>query len=191
VDVKVFTDASSYAFGAVIPDGSELSFPWVGAELGLHINLQELLAVVRVFEACPELSNCVVQLCVDNMCVVHWLAGMSAKSPQAQALLRQLVSLLQNRSCVLQPIWIPSAANPADRPSRQCIVEEPISLSYIGRGLLQDWLQVNLACWTTLNQPTPQAAAASFHLQCNTVPSCYRGVSPCYWREGEDDSCDE
>jgi hypothetical protein len=38
-------------------DGSELSFPWVGAQLGLHINLQELLAVVRVFEACLELSN--------------------------------------------------------------------------------------------------------------------------------------
>ena len=162
VDVQVFTDASSYACGAVLPDGSELSIPWVGAELGLHINLQELLAVVKVFEATPELHNCVVQLCVDNMCVLHWLAGMSAKCSMAQSLLRQLVSLLHARACILKPVWIPSAANPADRPSRQCPVETPIRVSTKGKELLQDWLQLNMKDWATLNQPTPQAAATAF-----------------------------
>jgi hypothetical protein len=172
VDVTVFTDASSYAYGAILPDGTELSIPWVGNELDLHINLQELLAVIRVLEASPALSNCVVQLCVDNMCVVHWLAGMSAKSPAAQALLRQLVPLLQERGCVLQPIWIPSEANPADRPSRQCHVETPISVSSRGKWLLQEWLQINMAGWSTLNQPTSQAAAAAFQLQGPPVFVC-------------------
>jgi hypothetical protein len=55
-DVQIFTDASSYACGAVLLDGSELSIPWVGSELQLHINLQELLAVMKVFEACPSCS---------------------------------------------------------------------------------------------------------------------------------------
>jgi hypothetical protein len=62
-----------------LPDGSKLSIPWVGSELSLHINLQELLAVIKVFEASPELRNCVVQLFIDNMCVLHWLAGMKAR----------------------------------------------------------------------------------------------------------------
>ena len=164
-EMKVFTDASSYACGAILPDGSALSIPWVGAELGLHINLQELLAVIKVFEASPELRNCVVQLCVDNMCVVHWLPGMSAKSAQAQALLRQLLTLLQERACVLLPTWIPSAANPADRPSRECTVQTPISVSARGSWLLQEWLNLNMDGWHTLNQPTYQAAAASFRSQ--------------------------
>jgi hypothetical protein len=108
-DVQIFTDASSYACGAVLLDGSELSIPWVGSELQLHINLQELLAVMKVFEACPRLKHCVVKLCVDNMCVLHWLSGMKARCAAAQSLLHQLVILLQARGCVLQPTWIPSS----------------------------------------------------------------------------------
>ena len=158
-DVRVFTDASSYACGAVLPDGSTLSIPWVGSELQLHINLQELLAVIKVFEASPELRNCVVQLCVDNTCVLHWIAGMKAKCPAAQRLLRLLVQLLQQRGCVLQPQWVPSGQNPADAPSRQCLVPAPISLSRRGKGLLQTWLNLSLTGWATLDQPTPQAAA--------------------------------
>ena len=162
VDVEVFTDASSYACGAVLPDGSSLSIPWVGAELKLHINVQELLAVLKLFEAAPELHHCVIKLCVDNMCVVHWLAGMKARSPLAQSLLRQLVGMLEERKCVLQPVWIPSEANPADKPSRECHVGTPISLSSRGRGMMQEWLQVDMTGWSTLNQATPQAAAQVF-----------------------------
>lgn len=157
--MQVFTDASSYACGAVLPDGTELSIPWVGAELGLHINLQELLAVVKVLEATPTMHHCVVQLCVDNMCVLHWLAGMTARCPAAQALLRQLVELLHERSCVLQPRWVPSHQNPADRPSRECHVATPISLSARGKWQLKQWLQIDVAGWSTLSQPTSQAAA--------------------------------
>jgi hypothetical protein len=53
-DVQVFTDASSYACGAILPDGSQLSIPWQGPKLAMHINLQELLAVVKVFAAAPK-----------------------------------------------------------------------------------------------------------------------------------------
>ena len=161
-DVQIFTDASSYACGAILPDGSQLSIPWSGPELQLHINLQELLAVIKVFQFCPELQHCVVKLCIDNMCVLHWLSGMKARCASAQSLLHQLVLLLQERSCVLQPVWIPSELNPADAPSRECLVQTPISVSRRGREMLQRWLNLSLAGWSVLDQPTRQAAAKVF-----------------------------
>lgn len=163
-EMRIYTDASSYAFGAILADGTAVSIPWEGAELNLHINLQELLAVVKVLSVC-EVQGCVIQLCVDNMCVVHWLAGMSAKCPAAQSLLRHLVSLLQAKQCVLQPVWIPSSANPADAPSRSCSISSPIELSAKGKSSIFKWLKVSERGWVTLNQPTPQAAAAAFKSQ--------------------------
>lgn len=171
-DVRVFTDASSYAYGAVLPDGSTISVPWVGAELDWHINLQELAAVVRVLEACPQLSNCVVQLCVDNQCVLHWLSSFSARPPAAQALLRDLVAVLQRRGCVLLPKWVPSDANPADVPSRECSVTAPISLAGSGRWRLGRWLGRDLSGWTLLNQPTSLAAASAFQVGAPPVLVC-------------------
>ena len=163
-DVRVYTDASSYAYGAVLPDGSQVSVPWVGEELNWHINLQELAAVVRVLRACPHLSHCVLQVCVDNQCVLHWLSSFAARPPQAQQLLRELVELLQERGCVLQPMWVPSHANPADLPSRECRVTAPIALSARGVGRLGAWLGIKVhQGWHQLNQPTQQAAAAVFH----------------------------
>jgi len=164
-ELRIYTDASSYAFGAILPDGTAVSIPWEGAELQLHINLQELLAVFKVLALCEELRGCVIQLCVDNMCVVHWLAGMTAKCPAAQSLLRRLVTLLHERQCVLQPVWIPSSANPADHPSRACPISSPIELSGKGRSSIFKWLEVSEGGWVTLNQPTPQAAAAAFQVQ--------------------------
>jgi hypothetical protein len=164
-EMRIYTDASSYAFGAILADGTAVSIPWEGDELKLHINLQELLAVVKVLSVCEEVHGCVIQLCVDNMCVVHWLAGMSAKCPAAQSLLRHLVSLLQAKQCVLQPVWIPSSANPADAPSRSCQISSPIELSAKGKSSIFKWLKVSERGWVTLNQPTPQAAATAFVYQ--------------------------
>jgi hypothetical protein len=163
-DVRVFTDASSYAYGAVLPDGSTLSVPWQGEELEWHINLQELAAVVRVFQASPQLANCCVQVCVDNQCVLHWLSSFSARPPAAQQLLRQLVCLLQQRGCVLLPVWVPSHANPADVPSRECRVTSPVSLSASASWRVSRWLGVDIREWAFLNQPTQAAAARVFRV---------------------------
>ena len=50
-------------------------------------------------------------------------------------------------------------------PGTAPTVQTPISVSARGRWLLQEWLNLNMDGWHTLNQPTYQAAAASFRSQ--------------------------
>jgi hypothetical protein len=76
---------------------------------------------------------------------------------QAQGLLRLLVQLLQQRGCVLQPVWIPSEQNPADAPSRECLVETPIRVSRRGKDLLRELAQSEpVLPGPPSDQPTPQ-----------------------------------
>ena len=172
VSSRFSTRVSLYAYGAVLPDGSTISVPWMDEELSWHINMQELAAVVRVMRACPELSNCVVQVHVDNRCVLHWLSSFTARPPAALLLLRELVTVLQARGCVLLPRWIPSHANPADLPSRECRVSSPISLSASASWRVGSWLGLDLRGWALLNQPTPAAAAAVFRRGAPPVMVC-------------------
>jgi hypothetical protein len=163
--MRVFTDSSSYAYGAVLPDGSMLSRAWVGAELNWHINIQELVAVHRVLSACPDVHNCVVEVCVDNKCVLHWLSSWRARNSVAQQWLRRLVQLCTDRGCVIQPLWVPSADNPADAPSRECSLATPLKPAIA----LNNWLEhMGISTrwrpplqgrqpWHLLNQPTPKA----------------------------------
>ncbi len=95
-----------------------ISFPW---RLDEHINALELRAVILAFRwilSHPSSASKRVMLIVDSAVVYYVLRkGRSSSSPLL-AVYRRLSSLLLASGLNVTPVWVPSAANPADAPSR-------------------------------------------------------------------------
>jgi hypothetical protein len=98
-----------------------ISFPW---RLDEHINALELRAVILAFRwilSHPSSACKRVMIIIDSAVVYYVLRkGRSSSSPLL-AVYRRLSSLLLASGLNVTPIWVPSAANPADAPSRLII----------------------------------------------------------------------
>lgn len=92
--------------------------PWQRQE---HINLLELRSVLtslRWHLSHPDSASERLFLLTDSSVVYFGLRKGRSSSPALLLLLRRCASLLLASGLDLLPIWIPSAVNPADRPSR-------------------------------------------------------------------------
>lgn len=107
-----------YATVASVPWRTIVSAPWCGAE---HINVLELraalLAVHWVLSHPSALSSRVFLLLDSTVAFFSLWKGRSS-SPALLMILRKISALLLAGGLSLLPGWVPSAANPADAPSR-------------------------------------------------------------------------
>lgn len=97
---------------------SIVSSPWSGVE---HINVLELRAALLAMHRCfssPSSHSSRVYLLVDSTVAFFTLWKGRSSSPQLLLVLRKINAMLLAGGIVLLPGWLPSAANPADAPSR-------------------------------------------------------------------------
>ena len=121
--VKVFTDASSFAWGGVIqiPDKSPISVRdyWPDSARLYPIVVKEVRALVLTLQACkPFISNSRLDVHTDNMAFMHSWQKQGGKNRQLNAALKDLSSTLLESNATVSFHFIPSSCNPADFPSR-------------------------------------------------------------------------
>jgi len=111
VSLHLFTDASNIGFGAVY--GSE----WFGLEwspflAGLHINVQELFAIVAsVYTWGEEWRNRQILFFTDNLVITHvWRTGTSS-NPTIMKLVRNLFLFSARRNINILMKHIPGHSN--------------------------------------------------------------------------------
>ena len=98
-----------------------ISFPWRNRE---HINALELRAVIlacRWILSHPASACKRVMIIIDSAVVYYVLRKGRSSSSHLLAVYRRLSSLMLASGLSVTPIWVPSAANPADAPSRLVI----------------------------------------------------------------------
>jgi len=119
-----FADAASLHHAANIPcpeflTGRTCAGFWDADTLPLHVTYKELHAFHRALRVWgPQLSQSRVLLFCDNQAVVSLLRHGSSRSAQLMAELRVVWKLLLDFGITLDPVYIRSANNPADAPSR-------------------------------------------------------------------------
>jgi hypothetical protein len=123
---RVFVDAStSYGIGIVIGkefDRFRLAADWrtAGGE-SRDIGFAEFAAVeLAVYFLISSFNISKRHLLVhsDNQGVVHAWAGRSSRNPSQNHVCARLLHLLSSHECFLTLVYMPSADNPADKPSR-------------------------------------------------------------------------
>ena len=113
------TDASNSGWGAVLDDSQVARGFWRPAQALLHITCRELLAVrLGVESFLSLLANSHVRLGEDNTAALAAILNISSKSDALMQQLRRLWWVLDSNNVSLQAAYVPSAANPADAPSR-------------------------------------------------------------------------
>lgn len=124
VTTEVFTDASDKGYGVVIPDteegGGQTYAAWWTISMRKHtIAERELVAAVLALAHLRRTEKGKTphyHLYTDNTNVVAWLTRRRGPNFFVNALLRDLFD--GSEPFQLSVTWIPSAANPADGPSR-------------------------------------------------------------------------
>ena len=111
--LKLFTDASGQGVGAVF-DSEWFSAPWPPSFKELHINFQELFAIVAaVFTWGHRWKDCQILFFTDNQAITHvWRSGTSSNQ-QIMKLVRHLFLFCakQNTNVLMQ--HIPGHSNAA------------------------------------------------------------------------------
>ena len=131
-DVMIATDASKVGFGMSIIMGNRIisyGERWRPAESRLHINVLELMAANRALHMFangietlggPESAGSRILWLADNTTaiavVLRRISRTFALHDEAEAML----DLAARMRWSIQPVWVASALNPADRPSREC-----------------------------------------------------------------------
>ena len=122
VSVRLFTDASGFAWGASIdlPGGPlELRDYWTSSLFGKDICAKEGLAVLFALQAIQERLYCRrVDVYVDNQGLMYAWNGLKARSEELVGVLRSLFLWTTDFRVSLRLHWIPTDENPADAPSR-------------------------------------------------------------------------
>lgn len=128
--IRLFTDASTQALGAVL--GNRLfSQSWNDSDRLLHINALELSAVTRsLLHFASTLANRSVTLFVDSRVVLGMLRRGTTRSPHLVGLLRECLETITALNLRLTVQYVKSADNPADMPSRFSALEWGLSLSW-------------------------------------------------------------
>ena len=131
-DVMVYTDASDHGWGAFSEDWS-VSGRWSAAELFLHINHRELLAVLKALrEKTTVLRDRVVLFLIDNTTTVAYILKQGGtRSPGMTETCREIFHLAADNSISLLAKHIKGSLNVlADYLSRpDCVVKTEWSLS--------------------------------------------------------------
>ena len=118
VNIIIATDASSYAWGAVVRD-VDMSDLWEQGD-SRPIHLKEAEALLLTLKAIPnQVKNTRVDARVDNMAVVHAWQHEGAKDPPLNKILKQICHTVIELNCDLRLSYIKSEDNPADAPSRK------------------------------------------------------------------------
>jgi hypothetical protein len=107
-------------YAAVVADrwSTIVSSPWRSPE---HINALELRAALLSLHwllSYPSAHSSRVYLLVDSTVALFALWKGRSSSPRLLVILRKISALLLASGTTLLPGWLPSAVNPADRPSR-------------------------------------------------------------------------
>lgn len=118
--LEVFTDSSLIGWGAVL-DGVETGGDWpLRLRNGDHsINVLELRAVLmalRCFRA--KLTGRHILLRSDNSTVVACLASGTSRHRHIMDQVRPILALVDELGATLRPMYVPTADNTADAPSR-------------------------------------------------------------------------
>jgi hypothetical protein len=118
------SDASNYAWGACVstPSGvQDLRDYWTPSILRIDdMCLKEATALYFALQCVADsVWDSRVDAQVDNEGLWHAWSGLRAHSPSLASILRDIFLLCLERNTDLRLIWVPSAANPADAPSRQ------------------------------------------------------------------------
>ena len=119
--VHLHTDASTFAWGGVLnyDEGRPAQGCWTSAEARYHITALELLAVHKsVLTFLPQLRGSRVTLHEDSQAIVFVLREKTSRSPVLMRLLRRLWKVLDLHSISLEVVWVRSADNISDGPSR-------------------------------------------------------------------------
>ena len=113
------TDASMLGWGAFLNQKSPAHGFWRHLQRRHHISMLELKAVRFAVESyLPQLRGRTVLLREDNQVVVALLSNWTSRSPEMFAELRKLFFLLDTNDITIRPLYIRSADNIADVPSR-------------------------------------------------------------------------
>lgn len=120
---EFYTDASKTAWGGSLVRGPGKALLahgiWSRSEAEHHITVLELIAVIKnVLAFLPELRDKQVLMHEDNQAVIHVMQNVTSRSPVIMRHLRELIGLLDTNNIRLRPIYVASAANDADAPSR-------------------------------------------------------------------------
>jgi hypothetical protein len=62
--------------------------------------------------------NCHIVICSDNMGIISALSTSRSRGTQQNAVLREIVEMIQANSIWISMVWVPTTENPADAPSR-------------------------------------------------------------------------
>lgn len=133
VTVTAFSDASDVGLGSIIfwPDGRISSWARPYTRPPPHINIAELWAARDTLRAIAQhaeergLRVETIVLYVDNTTASAWLKAGTSRTYLAAQLLCELPQIL--RGCHLEVLYVPSAAQLADGPSR---ATQPVVIHY-------------------------------------------------------------
>jgi hypothetical protein len=126
--MKLFVDASTgWGIGLVI-DGKWLAWQFKegwnseGREIGWGEMVAVELAIRTLVTA--KFSNVHIIMRSDNQGVVGALKAGRSRGTQQNAILREIVRLIQEHDLWISAIWIPTSENPADDPSRGVLADK-------------------------------------------------------------------
>ena len=122
--MEIFTDASNEGWGAQY-NGVTTQGTWSTREVALHINVKELLAVLFGLKSLlKDIHNVNVKLNVDNTTAVSVIKHMgTSHSDDLNKVAKDIWLWAMHREVWLFPVYISSADNPADEPSRNIYVD--------------------------------------------------------------------
>ena len=121
---EVFSDASGFAWGGTC--GSQVAHGrFTATEAQHHITIKEMIAAHKtILSFLPALSGQHVLFNEDNQAVQYCLQNRTTKCKIMMKVLRRLYALLDLHSITLTVVYVKSADNPADAPSRHVDVHD-------------------------------------------------------------------
>ena len=119
VDHIIVTDSSGYAWGAIFNDRHTQGL-WDEREREMHINILEMKAgLLGIQSLCSELSNCHLQIQMDNQTAVTYVNNFGGThSELLNSYARQLILWCKNRNIWVSACHVAGKANKADKLSR-------------------------------------------------------------------------
>ena len=134
--LRFASDASNFAWGASMetPDGQRfIRDYWSSSFVRVNdINVKEATALYHALQSFSDLLwDRRVDALVDNQALWHAWRGLRASSPDLASVLRSVFLHCLEFNVDLRLIWVPSAANPADAPSREISMAD----SHLSQGL--------------------------------------------------------
>ena len=122
--IEIFTDASNEGWGAKFEEDCTQGL-WSGEEQNYHINEKEMLAVFFGIKSfLRDKYNVCVKLNIDNTSVVSILKHMgTSHNDTLNAIAKDIWEWAKSRRLWFLPVYIASADNPADEPSRNIYMD--------------------------------------------------------------------